>query len=311
MIGEHIEFFGGKRVVEWQADEETLDASKETFKVSIGYDEEQDGVTWPGRFAAMLDSIDASKIDAFVVGPWGNVSAGESSEPIVEALVSAKNQLKNLRSLFFGDIVQEESEISWIQNTDFGPLLGAYPKLEHLTVRGGSGLSFGRIRHSGLRELVIQAGGLPAAVVHEVSGADLPELEHLELWLGEPNYGGDATVEDLSQILRGDLFPKLRRLGLRNSVLTDDIAGVLAISPVLKRLEILDLSLGTLGDAGARALCESPAIRSLKLLDLHHHFLSPGAVTRLEAIGIPINVSDRQDEATWGGESRRFISVAE
>ncbi len=41
--------------------------------------------------------------------------------------------------------------------------------------------------------LTIESGGLPAAVVREVASAHLPALEHLELWLGEENYGGDAT----------------------------------------------------------------------------------------------------------------------
>ena len=32
--------------------------------------------------------------------------------------------------------------------------------------------------------------------------AELPNLEHLELWLGTDSYGGDATVADLADLLR-------------------------------------------------------------------------------------------------------------
>src|SRR5947207_2818215 len=85
-----------------------------------------------------------------------------------------------------------------------------WEKLEHLTVRGGEQLSVGSPRHGALRELIVQAGGLRPDVIHEIANAEFPNLEHLELWLGEPNYGGDATVEDLAPLLKGDKFPKLK-----------------------------------------------------------------------------------------------------
>src|SRR5262249_2977768 len=133
---------------------------------------------------------------------------------------------------------------------------------------GGNNLSFGNIQHDHLKELVVQAGGLPPSVIHEVGAAKLPNLEHLELWLGEPNYGGDATAEDIAPLLKPNVFPKLRYLGLKNSEIQDEIAGVIAMAPVLNQLEVLDLSMGTLSDAGAKALLGSPAIKKLKKLDL-------------------------------------------
>ena len=139
-------------------------------------------------------------------------------------------------------VVVEESEISWIGQTDVSPLFEAYPQLLHMTIRGGDGLSLGQVRHERLRELVIQTGGLPPRVVHEIAGSHFPSLELLELWLGEPNYGGDVTGEDLAPLLRGDLFPKLKRLGIKDSVIADELAGILVNSPILKRLEVLDLS---------------------------------------------------------------------
>jgi hypothetical protein len=76
----------------------------------------------------------------------------------------------------------------WIQQCDVSPLFAAYPRLEHFCVRGADGLSFGALRHDRLKSLIIQSGGLGANVVREVA-ADAPELEHLELWLGDENYG--------------------------------------------------------------------------------------------------------------------------
>ena len=89
----------------------------------------------------------------------------------------------------------EESEISWITQTDVGPLFAAFPQMTELWIRGGGGLSLGRPRHERLEKLVVQTGGLPGSVVREVGAAHLPKLEHLELWLGDPGYGRDLTAD--------------------------------------------------------------------------------------------------------------------
>ena len=162
-----------------------------------------------------------------------------------------------------------------------------------------------------LRELVVQAGGLPRGVVHEVGSADLPALEHLELWLGTPEYEGDATVEDLAPLLGGERFPRLRYLGLRNSMITDDIAAVVALAPVTARLDVLDLSMGTLGDAGAQALLNAPGVRKLKKLDVEHHYCSPEVVERLKGLGIEVNADDPQEADEWDGQPHRYVQVSE
>jgi hypothetical protein len=172
-------------------------------------------------------------------------------------------------------------------------------------------LSFGSPKHAALRELTVQTGGLPPEVVHEIANADFPNLEHLELWLGEPNYGGDVAVDDLAPLLKGDKFPRLRYLGLKNSVIQDDVAGVVANAPVLARIETLDLSLGELGDAGAAALLGSPAVKKLKKLVLEHHFISPDNVKALIKLGPEVVIDDPQEPHEWGGEQHRFISVSE
>jgi hypothetical protein len=77
---------------------------------------------------------------------------------------------------------------------------------------------------------------------------------------------------------------------------------------VLERLEVLDLSMGTLGDAGAAALLNSPAVRKLKKLDVHHHYCSDGMVKRLEALGIEVDASDPEGES---GPDDRYVQVSE
>ena len=147
--------------------------------------------------------------------------------------------------------------------------------------------------------------------MHEIASANLPSLEHLELWLGTPEYEGDATVEDLAPLFGGEKFPKLRYLGLKNSEIQDDIAAVIALAPVTSRIEVLDLSMGTLGDEGAKALLGSPAVKRLKKLDIHHHYCSPETVKALQGLGIEVNADEVCEPDNWGGQEHRFIAVSE
>ena len=111
---------------------------------------------------------------------------------VVQGLIAARDRVPNLRALFLGDIIYEECEISWINQTDMSPLLRAYPALEHFRVRGGTGLHFSALRHDRLTSLIVETGGLGGDVVARC-GDRRPAAAwmHLELWLGSTNYGGD------------------------------------------------------------------------------------------------------------------------
>ncbi|MBX9692050.1 MAG: STM4015 family protein, partial [Cyanobacteria bacterium] len=209
---------------------------------------------------------------------------------------------------FFGDITYEESEISWIEQGDVSALFTAYPQLEHFCVRGGNNLNLGTLNHANLKSLIIQTGGLSREVVAQVCRAELPALEHLELWLGVDSYGGDCEVDDLRPLLQLGRFPALRYLGLKDSMLADAIAEIVADAPVLEQLEVLDLSMGVLGDAGAEKLISSPAIRKLKKIVLRHHYMSNAMVRRWSISGITADVSDQQKAA---GVDDRYVEVSE
>ncbi|MBV9792035.1 MAG: STM4015 family protein [Chloroflexi bacterium] len=309
-IGEHATEFAGLPVIDWEPG--TSLPANTIPRVSLSYEAAEEGERWVDRFAALLSDPAAASISGLVVGSWDESGASEDlSSSVVEALVNAHQSLPNLRALFLGDIISEESEISWIHQSDISPLFDAYPTLEHLTIRGGNDLQLGRLRHDRLRSLIIQSGGLPASVVREVAAAELPSLEHLELWLGSDDYGGNSTVEDLQPILEGTRFPQLVTLGLRDSEQTDEIASAVANAPILDRIRVLDLSLGTLSDEGAAALLASPAVARLEKLDLHHHYCSAEMVARLEALGITVDVSDAQEEDEYGGERYRYAAVTE
>ncbi len=169
-----------------------------------------------------------------------------------------------------------------------------------------------KFTHQHLRSLAFEASNLPREVVRAIGLSSLPALEHLELWLGTEEYGANTTVADLKNILSGKPTPALRYLGLRNSEIADDVAEALAKSPLLERLEVLDLSLGTLGDPGAEALLAIPGLRRLKKLDIHHHYVSPALVERLQALGIEVDAGDPQEaEDPDDPEAYRYVAHSE
>jgi hypothetical protein len=149
--------------------------------------------------------------------------------------------------------------------------------------------------------------------VRAVGDSDLPNLTHLELWLGTDTYGGDATVADLASILAGTNTPTLTYLGLRDSEIADDIAAALAGASVVGRLETLDLSLGLLSDIGAATLLAGQPLTHLRRLDLHHHFLTEEMMRRLrdelEPSGVEVDLSSAN--LNLRRPEDRFIAVAE
>jgi hypothetical protein len=306
-IYEHLTSLAGEPVVDW--DPGKPDSNHTTYRISLSYDDE--GEQWTDRFASFLDAVPTERITGLVVGAWEEMGEDGASASIVEALVVARDRLPNLRALFFGDIISEESEISWIWQTDISPLFDAYPKLEYFCVRGAAGLQLGALHHQHLKSLIIQSGGLGAAVTRAAIMADLPALEHLELWLGTDDYGGDTTVADLQPLFSGTRFPKLHYLGLRDSVIADQIAIAIAQAPVLERIRVLDLSLGTLSDEGATALLASPLVARLAKLDIHHHFCSNDIMAQFQQLGIEVDVSEQEQPDQHDGEVWRYVSVSE
>jgi hypothetical protein len=291
-------------------DDDADDAAAVAYRIGISYDENEEGVQWVERLNEFLDRPGSEKTKALVVGPWGNMCEGDDSAGVIEALAGASHCLPNLTAIFLGDVTFEDCEISWINQSDVSPIFDAYPNLKHFRVRGGNELKLGAINHSGLQSLVIEAGGLPKQIIHDVIASRLPALQHLELWLGSDSYGADATVEDLKPICYGNLFPKLKYLGLRNSEIADEIAQSLKGAPIMNQIEVLDLSMSTLSDLGGQALLENPAIERLKKLDIHYHFLSEQMTNQFRKLPIAVDVDDRQ-EFDPSDEFSRYCAVSE
>ncbi|MFE4056106.1 STM4015 family protein [Streptomyces sp. NPDC059096] len=265
------------------------------------------------RFVA---AVELEKVRAIVLGsPWYDSEGGGGERCLIEQ----SHRLTSLEAVFLGDVEGDESMISTIGQSDLAPLLAAFPGLRELAVRGGDGLDFPVTGHEELRVLRVESGGLPPEAAAHIAAAELPALERLELWLGDDEYGGGATVEDLAPLFAGTGKPNLRHLGIQNSPVQDEIAAALASAAVVERLTSLSLSMGTLSDAGAQALLHGQPLTHLELLDLSHHFLSRDMMLRLwttlEPAGVRVHLRGRNDEdedlLEFGDAHGRYVAVAE
>jgi hypothetical protein len=315
--------FANLEVQEFQAEQALADPQQFAIAVrhdSDSWDDADPMQSFTGRWNALLSMPEAAQVEALVIGQWDNgenVCTGDtSSQSVVETLVSNRDRLPNLKSLFIGDIIAEECEISWLVQSDMSPILSAYPKLELLQVRGGEKLEFKAInddvRHDRLKALIVETGGLSRAIVHQIYAWEFPALEHLELWFGSENYGGDCWDRDLPPILEGLIFPNLTYLGLRNSQFANEMVDMLVRSPLLAGLQVLDLSLGTLTDEGAAKLLDCAAIHDLEILNVSESYLSGAMIDQLRSLDIEVIADDQREEEDDDDPAyRRYCVVSE
>jgi hypothetical protein len=305
-VHEYLTSFAGVPVVEFSDDDP---GSVTGGKVAWAIRSEYGGESFEAVFGRFLNTVDPGEVTHLVFGYWGAGYETSSAGPL-RLLVDAAPRLPKLKAVFFGDIVMEEDEISWITQCDVTPLLTAYPGLDRLDVRGGNGLELSPVSSTALKVLRIESGGLPAAVVRAIGASDLPNLRTLDLLLGVEQYGGNATVADLAGILGGEKLPALSRLGLMDSEIQDEICAAIASAPIVARLSELALSMGVLTDDGAEALLSGQPLGHLRELDLQHHFLTDPMVARLRAalpqVRLLIDQAQKDHDPEW-----RYVAVSE
>ena len=307
MFSEHATEFAGLPVKDFGSGLSSPKSS--AYRIRVGYDDEQ---TITELFSDMLSDPAVDQLAALVIGAWAGEDLYEATpSEIVEALIAAADQFAQPPRTVHRRHHQRRKR-GLLDPAD-RPLaaLGRVSALEYLQIRGSAGLSLGRIEHAHLKSLTIECGGLLKSVLAQVVAARLPSLEHLELYLGTEGYGWNGAIDDVRPLVATVLFPKLKYLGLRDSGIADQVAGLVGQSPLMKQISTLDLSLGTLGDEGARALLSCGDIRRLKLLDLHHHYMSKEVMAEFrkafEGQSTVVNLDDRQDEGRYG----RYVSVGE
>ncbi|MGB3638030.1 MAG: HEAT repeat domain-containing protein, partial [Rivularia sp. (in: cyanobacteria)] len=124
----YAETFANRQIVDYNPEVGIEDSANTAYKLLWHYDSaplETEQVT------IFLQDSQASKLEALIIGEWGEAYENDSSG-IIDALVNAKDKLTNLKAIFIGDIESMECEISWIRQSDISPILRAYPQLEVL-----------------------------------------------------------------------------------------------------------------------------------------------------------------------------------
>ncbi|MEZ4237166.1 MAG: TIGR02996 domain-containing protein [Myxococcota bacterium] len=190
------------------------------------------------------------------------------------------------------------------------PNLSAFERLERVTI-WGSGIDLdGPLQVPALRSLALQTCGLGADTWATIRDGALPALQRLELGFGSEDYGAEVGVGDLAALLDGSALASVTDLGLMNAEFTDDLVDALLASPLLARLEALDLSMGTMTDRGADALLGArDRWAHLQRLDVSDNFLGDERVAALEAVeGPEVSATGQKEDEDpeW-----RYVSVAE
>lgn len=301
-ISQETETFFNKPVAAFVPGE-ALYISTTVYRLALEYEDTKQMVDLIDEFFAQVDK---SQLDAIIIGAWGEPHS-EGVDDILAKLIAHASELPNLRALFIGDMTYEECEISWIIQGSYTPLLNAFPNLEALRIRGSTDLIIEPFTHLAMRSFTIECGGLPRKTAEALAASSMPNLIHLELWLGTDEYGFSGDAELYRRVMAALVTPSLQYLGLRDSEIADDLAKMLATQETIVQLKTLDLSLGTIGDIGAEALCKSAYVSRLETLDLSHHYISAQWQAALNALPLRVILDDPEEE----DDGYRYVAVGE
>ncbi len=255
----------------------------------------------------ILQDPELPNLEEIIIGCWGE-SYDNSSQAIVDSFTDNREKFQHIEKLFVGDMEYDECEVSWIEQADYSKLWDAWPQLKSLTVKGSNDLSFGKINHDNLQELVIICGGLPARVIQQIADAKLPNLRKLNLYIGIEDYGFDGDISDIEKLLKADFIKNVEYLGLGDSEIQDEIVEAFFKHADLGKIKTLDFSNGTLTDKGGQILLDHAAkLKQLEKLDLTYHYLSDEMMEKLKATGLPV-VLEEQQEADDDGDGGYWYS---
>ncbi len=204
-------------------------------------------------------------------------------------------------------------QISWRRVGDISCIWSALPHLEVLLLQGSEGREglaskLAPIHAPKLERFVFESGGLDQSVPLELAAADLPSLVHLELWLGDPNYGCNVSVQSLEGILNGERLPKLTSLALKNSTEEGALIEAVAKSKLLPRLQALDFSMGVMRtESRAAILNYADRFKHLQWLDLSDNYFDAADQAAIKA-ALPMVQFGEQKEMDG---LDRYVSVSE
>lgn len=196
--------------------------------------------------------------------------------------------LKCLEGLYLGDFLLSDHPLSWSSSGDVGILSGIYSQLKILLIRAGD-ITLSKINFPQLQTLMLITGGITQKGIEGLQTGIFPELKHLEIYIGAKEYGKNCKISDFHFLFfETKRFPKLKYLGIKNAENQQEFLVQILYSPILKQLEILDCSMGTLGDEDVFCLLQNASkLSHLKYLDLRYNSLKNISILQ-ESLPCPI-----------------------
>ncbi len=215
-------------------------------------------------------------------GEFAFHSNGDNEDNVQDLInVLGKMAPSTTRKITFGDNVDQ---ISWHHTGSLKSLWKGVPNLEVLEIETGS-FDVGKMVAPKLERAIFITGGLSKTCGRGIAKANMPNIKHLEIYYGDPDYGGDCSVKEVQPLLVREDLESLEYLGLKNAMFANDIAKLLAGAPILDNLKTLDLSLGAMTDVGAQALAAAKdSFAHLECLNLSQNFLTKDGIKAVKGL---------------------------
>lgn len=213
------------------------------------------------------------------------VSADEDGTGLGKLIrVAAAEAPRSLRKLSIGS--PNASQWSPKHLGDCEPLFDLPLRALHLY---GSHFHLGYADAPQLEELEVLAISPRRQDIRALLRSNFPALHSLKLFLGPADFDtmsadDHPTVDDLGPLLRGEVLSSVRMLGIQNWERTNELCGALVASPIVSRIEHLDLSGSALDDRGAAALVRAKDALRLTSLNVAECRLTPAGLRELQGL---------------------------
>jgi uncharacterized protein (TIGR02996 family) len=242
--------------------------------------------------ASLLAHPSAQVLQSLTIGALGPPGLYDYTA-VVEEICRAEPAA--LRELFIADFDPEHLELAVSVLGDVSCLYPSLPGLERLHLRGGSMDLGEHIALPALRELAITTTVFDYRALESLAAASFPALERLELSAG----GTPLAGEGVARLIAAGNMKALTHLGLMEAQETGELVRrVLLGSDLLRQLQVLDLSGGSLSDRDAESmLSQRHALAHLQRLDVTRNYLSERAAAALSEVCPDVRVSNQRPPA--------------
>ncbi len=284
-------------------------------RVSLCPETDDDG-DYPRTLARILRHPAGRLVRELELGLPPDEDIDWSFDTIIPVIAKA-GPLPLLRVLDLTPDAEFMDQDSWRRIGDLRKLWKAAPRLRELHLKGSEGsegdppIRLGNIVAPHLETLIFISSGLDRSVPTDIGRATLPALRHLELYVGQEDYGNTCKVKSFADIFEGRGLPNLEYLGIENSEWEGKLIAALARAPIVKRLKVLDLGKGTLYREATEALiARAAAFRHLERLVLDDNYFDEAQQQAIQQ-AIPCADLGDQKQLDDDDDDYRYPTVGE